>query len=592
MKKGIARFTAFCLAAGFTFGEGGAVAMAAGADSALVGVSSTTKENVQVVEANGEIAEETENSTEMAESTESAEYTETSSQAAGTVGFAQVPDELNIRRTADTEGEVVGTIANNGALEILDLDENGWYYVRSGNVTGYVASQFVATGSEASEIAASAAVTTVTGGEQTVNIRAEQSTEGEIIGVIANNESVEVVANEGAWVKVVTSDGTYGYVNADMVVAQTSYAEAKSLADHAAEAAAAVEAAPAEAAPAETEAQVEETAAVEENVSYEETSYEEPVYEEASYEETSYDDGASYTEDTTSYDDGSSYTEDYSYDDGSSYTEDYSYDDGSSYTEDYSYDDGSSYTETSYDDGSSYTETSYDYTDLYSAQLSVQDAYAAYVEAQNAADAAAADGTDADLINSTAAAAQAAYAAYVEAQNLADAASWDQGYSETTTDDSYAEDTYTEDTYTEDYSDDSYSEETYYEEEYVEETEAPVSSVGESIAGYATQFVGNPYVWGGSSLTNGADCSGFTMSVFANFGISLPHSAAAQSGYGTEVSYDNLQPGDLLFYGDGGIGHVSIYIGGGQVVHASSSTTGIIISDVGYRSPVAIRRLV
>jgi cell wall-associated NlpC family hydrolase len=82
------------------------------------------------------------------------------------------------------------------------------------------------------------------------------------------------------------------------------------------------------------------------------------------------------------------------------------------------------------------------------------------------------------------------------------------------------------------------------------------------------------------------------MSVYANYGISLPHSAAAQSGYGTSVSVDQLQPGDLLFYGDGGISHVTMYIGGGQVVHASSSTTGIIISSVGYRTPVCCRRLI
>ena len=83
------------------------------------------------------------------------------------------------------------------------------------------------------------------------------------------------------------------------------------------------------------------------------------------------------------------------------------------------------------------------------------------------------------------------------------------------------------------------------------------------------------------------------MSVLSNFGVSLPHNAAAQSGYGTPVSMDNLQPGDLLFYeGGGGIGHVSIYIGNGQVVHASNPTNGILISSVGYRTPCAARRMV
>ena len=117
------------------------------------------------------------------------------------------------------------------------------------------------------------------------------------------------------------------------------------------------------------------------------------------------------------------------------------------------------------------------------------------------------------------------------------------------------------------------------------------STVGQQIVNFATQFVGNPYVWGGTSLTNGADCSGFTQSVMANFGISIPRTAASQSGSGTAVDLSEIQAGDLLFYSGGsGINHVTIYMGNGQVVHASSSTTGIIISDYNYRTPVCARR--
>ncbi len=119
------------------------------------------------------------------------------------------------------------------------------------------------------------------------------------------------------------------------------------------------------------------------------------------------------------------------------------------------------------------------------------------------------------------------------------------------------------------------------------------AATGSAIAQYATQFVGNPYVYGGSSLTGGADCSGFVMAVFAHFGISLPHNAAAQSGYGSSVSMSDLQPGDLLFYSNGGgIGHVTIYIGNNQVCHASNSKVGIVISSINYRTPCAARRLV
>lgn len=120
-----------------------------------------------------------------------------------------------------------------------------------------------------------------------------------------------------------------------------------------------------------------------------------------------------------------------------------------------------------------------------------------------------------------------------------------------------------------------------------------VSDVRVSLVQYATQFVGNPYVWGGTSLTRGADCSGFVLSVFANYGISLPHSSVAQAGCGGKISSSEAQPGDLFFYGNGSrINHVAIYIGNGQVVHASSPRTGIKISSAYYRNPVKVVRVI
>lgn len=132
----------------------------------------------------------------------------------------------------------------------------------------------------------------------------------------------------------------------------------------------------------------------------------------------------------------------------------------------------------------------------------------------------------------------------------------------------------------------------YYDEPVASDS---VSSLRSAVVAYAMQFVGNPYVYGGSSLTNGTDCSGFTMSVYAHFGYGLPHSSSAQSGCGVAVSLDSLQPGDLLFYtndGASGIGHVALYIGGGQVVHASTPNTGIKVSSAFYRTPVAARRII
>lgn len=119
-----------------------------------------------------------------------------------------------------------------------------------------------------------------------------------------------------------------------------------------------------------------------------------------------------------------------------------------------------------------------------------------------------------------------------------------------------------------------------------------VTDAGVDLAYRAIQYVGNPYVYGGNSLTNGTDCSGFTMLLMKKYGISMSHSARAQSQLGSAVSISELRPGDLVFYGDGsGINHVAIYIGGGQVCHASNPKSGIIISNLYYRSPVCARRL-
>lgn len=147
----------------------------------------------------------------------------------------------------------------------------------------------------------------------------------------------------------------------------------------------------------------------------------------------------------------------------------------------------------------------------------------------------------------------------------------------------------------------------YLSEEYVEVSErlktaltlteekygVGVTNVGADLAQYASSFVGNPYVYGGTSLTKGADCSGFTLSVFKKYGVKLPHSARSQSNYGTSVSMDQLNAGDLVFYSkNGSIDHVAIYIGGGKVIHASTPKAGIIISKLNYRTPTCARRLI
>ena len=118
--------------------------------------------------------------------------------------------------------------------------------------------------------------------------------------------------------------------------------------------------------------------------------------------------------------------------------------------------------------------------------------------------------------------------------------------------------------------------------------EAARLEMRQGIVDFALQFVGNPYVYGGTSLTNGADCSGFVMSVFAEFGYELPRVAAAQCSASEKKSVADIEAGDLVFYGEGCIDHVALYIGDGKIVHASTAATGIKVSDYDYRASAAV----
>jgi len=577
----VMQFTACCLAVGITLGSFGTVAFAdnnrsmtlaglsetstvVSSSSTLVGLSETdtvvSTGGAQSVTTTVETADETTDSAAEVSKTNAAADTtvdetadteaasaETEAQTeteavydtslSGELAFAQCENYINVRAEASADGEVVGKVYNNGSVTILG-QLGDWYEVQSGNVTGYVNAAYFAIGEEADEIAEAVAYNVATVNAEGLWVHSEASEDSSTIGMVYSSDQLEVVAYEGDWMKVVLEDGTYGYINAWYVNYDTYYSTAETLEEeqerldaqwlaYLAEQEAEAAAAEAAAAAAAEAAAAEAAAA------------------EAAAAET--------------------------------------------------------YTET-YTDSSSTTSSSS--ASLSEAQAAVDEAYQTYLEAQEAADAATQQ-ADEQLVYDTYDEAVAAYQDYLSAVAVADELKYttttDTSTSTTTTDTSVSETTYTEaaasteTTYTEA----AQTEAAQTEVAQTTSTEATTtttstssySSTGQSIANYAVQFVGNPYVYGGTSLTNGADCSGFTQSVFANFGISIPRTAAAQASSGTSVSLSDIQAGDLLFYSDGsGISHVALYIGNGQVVHASTSSTGIIISSYNYRTPVCARR--
>lgn len=542
MKKGIAKFTAFCMAAGLTFGGTGVVSMATGTELSLVGLGSTvnvsavqndTETEAQAVDADTSAdtdAQSVDTSADAAadtyadvqdvqtEETEAAPVLDTS--MVETTGFAQCEAYVNIRSSADTEGEVIGSLANNAAVYILGVDENGWYRVRSGNVEGYVASQYIATGAAAEAISSDVGYHVAEVGAEVLNVRSEPSADSEIVATVTNTQEVEVVEDCGEWLKVAVDADCYGYVSVEYVNAEMQYKVAETVEEKQdrldAEYQAYLDAQAAEQAQAEAEYQA-----------YLDQQAAEQAQAEAEYQ--AYLDAQAAADQATQQADEQAAID---------------------------------------------------------AANAAQEQYQQYLNAQAQADAQAQAKADAE-------------AAANQAQNDAQQAQDNADAYEDYTDNTYQDDTSYDDSSSDDgsYDDGSYDDSSssddgsYDDSSSAGSDDSSYSSTGSEIVNFAVQFVGNPYVWGGTSLTNGADCSGFTQSVFAHFGISLPRTAAEQCGSGTPVDLGSIQPGDLLFYdGGSGIGHVSIYMGNGQVVHASNASTGITISSYGYRTPCAARR--
>ena len=597
MNKAMAKAVAFCLAAGLTFTGTGAAVYAGGGDVALVGggtladagnhKKTESEAQTEAPQTEAPAQTETQVQSETAQS-ETASQTEVDNSMVGTTGFALCDGQINVRASGDTDGEIVGVLNNKNAVQIEDVDENGWYKIKSGNVEGYVAGQYIATGSDAQQIAATSGYTTAEVGAKVLNVRAEKSTDSDVVATATQSDSLEVVQDDGDWLKVCIDHDTYGWVSADYVYASTAYSsgmtvaeESESTAQSEAQAAAAdsqasnegvaaAEAVSTDAAPSETApADVSSASAGDSSsdVTYTDTSTASTSESDALYQAyLAAQDAAMHPvseEDAKQKADAavSAYQ---------AYLQSIGVSDGTSQTTDSQ---ASQSTDQSTDTSSQPAETA-----VSSVGTDADALYQAYLQAQDAAN----HPTDEADAQAKADAAIAAYQAYLNAIGSGSTSSQTQ---ETTAETSAQETT------AETSAPETSAPETTAETSAPETEAQQTSSLGAQIASYATQFVGNPYVYGGASLTGGADCSGFTMAVFSHFGISLPHNAAAQSGCGTQVSLSDIQPGDLLFYDNGGgIGHVTIYIGNGQVCHASNERTGITISSISYRNPVCAVR--
>lgn len=333
--------------------------LTAGATSALTyyGDELTVAQNDNnVVTASAQGAPQTDDASQEFEQANEAAQTPTAAQTCGytNLGMSVISSgNLNIRQEASTDSEVVGILTNHNACELLE-DAGDWYKVTSGKVTGYVSKQYLVTGDEAEAIAEQEIKTVATVNTETLNVRAEKSTEAAVLSQVGNSEAFTVNSVADGWVEI-SVDDSVGYISQDYVTLAQALPTAKTI------------------------------------------------------EQVKYGDG--------------------------------------------------------------------------------------------------------------------------------------------------------------------------------------VSDVRASVVSYALQFVGNRYVWGGTSLEKGVDCSGFTMRILGKYGISLPHSSRAQPSYGTKISASEAKPGDLFFYGSGrSISHVAIYIGNGQIVHASNKRDGIKVSNAYYRNPICVAR--
>ena len=538
MRKAVWKATACCLAGAMTFAGNGVVTMASENIVPLAGLESRIKEQKDKKEAAGGTIQ-------------------VKASGYDVKAIAQVDEYVNVRDAAGEEGQVIGQLYNNSAADILG-QEGDWYLIKSGDVTGYVKSEFFATGEQAKELAGNVGTEMATVNTTTLMVRKKASAKSKVVSMVGDSQCLEILEDAGDWVKVAVDSDVIGYVSKDYVDCSTQFVEAESIEK--------VEAREDAAKAAHDKAEEMLSAAVE-------------AMNSATADEAAY---AAYMASQAAAEVKQLAAEQ---------AFDYDLQELAQNTIDKA------------------NEAAYAAVMAEEAQKAAEAEAAAKAEAEAAAQAAADAAAQAEAEAAAQAEAEAAAQAEAEAaaqaqaaQEAADAAAQAAAEAQAnaaqqgTDEAQQAADVAIQEAETAqaeaDAAAQAQADAAAQATQSSTSDSSSTSGTRQSIVNFALQFVGCPYVYGGTSLTNGADCSGFTQSVMANFGISIPRTAGAQSVGGRAVSLSNIQPGDLLFYsgsGDYGIGHVTMYIGNGQVVHASTSRTGIIVSDIGYRTPCAAR---
>ena len=479
-------------------------------------------------------------------------------------GIAVADDYLKIHTEPNGDADVVGKLYSGSGCEIEEV-KDGWAHITSGDCDGYVEAKYLLTGTDAEAYAEEHKVSELVAKSQSeqMYMYEEPSADAKIVTTVLWDQELTVLgaSDDGQWVQVKVGDNT-GYIPADSVVLDVKYEEAVSVDE---------EQTKKESETAETEAETKaaETETAETKAAEPEKTQQDKA-SAASYTDVNETVWATYSVSirsaaSTDADKLDVLVGSYSItrtgvgDNGWSKVD---YNGQTGYIKsDYLTTTKPQVTESNQTSSSSNTSSSK--SDIEEVKENVYATAGVNIRAKASA--------DADVIGTLIA-----------------------GYSITRTSDSNG------------WSKVNYDGQTgYIKSDYLTTTKPTVtsnttasstsssSSLGQQIADFAVQYVGYPYVYGGNSLTNGVDCSGFTQQVYLHFGYSIPRRASIQATVGTSVAISDLQPGDLVFYGDSeGVGHVVIYIGNGQVVHASTPSKGIIISDLYYRTPMCAKRII